>query len=53
MYLKNKNDFENDFENPNFEMFKDVVHNFAKSDSAIIQWKNAHFQHDQKILDGI
>ena len=26
----------NDFENQNFEMFKEVVHNFVKSDSDII-----------------
>ena len=26
----------NDFENQNFEMFEEVVHNFGKSDSDII-----------------
>jgi hypothetical protein len=26
----------NDFENQNFEMFEEVVHNFGKSDGAII-----------------
>ena len=26
----------NDFENQNFEMFKEVVHNFGKSDSDTI-----------------
>ena len=33
----------NDFENQNFEMFKEVVHNFVKSDSHIICRKNAYF----------
>ena len=29
----------NDFENQNFEMFKEVVHNFDKSNGDIIYWK--------------
>ena len=33
----------NDFENQNFEMFEEIVHNFGKSDSDIIEWKNAYF----------
>ena len=33
----------NDFENQNFEIFEEIVHNFSKSDGDIIWWKNAYF----------
>ena len=33
----------NDFENQNFEMFEEVVHNLGKSDNDMIYWKNAYF----------
>ena len=43
-------------------MFKEVFHDFGKSDNDMIYWKNAYFhkmntwfhvQLDQKILDGL
>ena len=45
-FLESFNKFstlKNDFENQNFEMFEEIVHNFGKSDSDIIYWKNAYF----------
>ena len=33
----------NEYENQNFEMFEEVIHNFVKSDSDIILWKNVYF----------
>ena len=38
----------------NFEMFKEVVNNFGKSDDDMIQMHSwFHVQLDQKILDGL
>ena len=39
MFLERFDQFstlKNDFENQNFEMFEEVVHNFGKSDGGII-----------------
>ena len=35
----------NDFENKNFEIFEEFVHNFGKSDGEIIQWTDAYFHY--------
>ena len=47
-----------DFENIDFAIFKEVVHNFCRSDNDMIYWKNAYFQYihaqfDQKISNGL
>ena len=52
----------NYFENQNFEMLEEVVHNFGKYEDDIISWKNAYFHYmhtwfhvqlDQIILKGL
>ena len=41
----------NDFENMNFAIFEEVVHNFGRSDDDMIQPKYAYFQYMQAWFD--